>query len=179
MEGIGDLLVPLVGLAGVVIGALLTRQSQRDEREAARADALRVLVGAVNVLLVDALPDRIAFNLRKDESPETIRGLSEKWQSVKSDLAGHAALDKSPWVRDYTTRLLVEVDNLLTFDGWIVHDYLNDRVWDGAKKVADEHHDNALKLLFSLAREVRGEGRPTRTPLLSIWWSDPHISEEE
>jgi hypothetical protein len=164
VETLRDVLVPLVGLAGVVIGAVITRRARRDEESAAKREALRGLVGPVNVILVDAMPMRIAMNLQREESPEAIRDLRARWSGVKADLAGHAALDPDPWVRDYITRLLVATDNLLTFDAWIVSDYLNNNSWTAAKATADEHYDEAHSLLFDLARHVRGDEPPTKKP---------------
>ena len=113
-------------LLGTLLGAWLTRRSQRDvltfEANLRRAAKLEESVGDTKAIIVDDEPTRIVMSSNPDGSLELMRLLGERWSVVRTSLVGSSLLHDREEVRDAVAGLSVDVGNLLTAAGWLVQD---------------------------------------------------------
>lgn len=153
-------LPPFAALAGVAVGALMSRSTQREalafEARRARLEKLGAAVGEAKALLVDAEPQRLSMNFHPERSATLVKEVDERWQSIRPVLLGAALLNDSAEVRAALSELASDIRNLLHANAWIVSD-LNSKSELGRDSIATgrENYEAAIRSLDKTAILLR------------------------
>ncbi|MBA3400405.1 MAG: hypothetical protein H0U05_00300, partial [Actinobacteria bacterium] len=93
-----QLIAGSVALVGVIIGGLITlattrvqNRAAREERQAAEASARRErmaqVLGRVRTFLTDIEPERIGFNANPQTTPEEMKALAGRLNTLRDELS--------------------------------------------------------------------------------------------
>jgi hypothetical protein len=98
--------------------------ARRDERLKSGAD----LLGAIHVLLIDADPDRLAINLKRDAPFDSLSPLRAHWDDqLRVPLASFAIAQSSRDIRATAEQLSVAITKALTSAWWMLRDFVSPR----------------------------------------------------
>jgi hypothetical protein len=167
-----DTTVPLSGRWRV--SAAVSRRADRHplpviQRAEPTARAGRRGVRRDGPLLIELDPDRIYFNLplaepgQPDPMTEDLHALGERAHAVREQLSMLAAWWPTSEGADLAQRLELALLNIVTRDGWLVHDARRNRDTEPALKAARNDHQQARSLANNLRAEVRGQAAPARS----------------
>jgi hypothetical protein len=158
-----DIVLLIVGSAltvlGFVVESVLAGRREGRMRRADRVSDLNretsTALAMVRAVLIDANPDRIAFNASEEHSHRLLADLSERWQPAR--LALFAASDRHPdaETRDLARKLTVAVHNLIISDGWLVRDVLQHRDFNGAMQRSKDAYSEGAQAADELAARCR------------------------
>ena len=162
-------LPPFAALTGVVIGALMSRSTQREaltfEARRKRIERLETAVGETKALLLDSDPQRVSMNFHPDRSIELVEELGARWQAVRPTILATAAMDGAPKLRTAMSELARSVHNTLNSNAWIIADLSSnselarDSIEDGR-----EHHEAAIQALDNVATLLRESSHESTRP---------------
>jgi len=145
----------IAALGGGAVGAWLQgRRQDRAERTQRRERSAEVLAEA-RAFLTDVTPDRLGFNANEERSPQVLQELGERRERIRVPLLTLAHSHPSATVRDLATRLEIEMANTLHMAGWFITDLLRNRDVDSMRDQANQHHEEALRLLYELVEAIQ------------------------
>jgi hypothetical protein len=147
------ILTAVIGaLGGGVVGAWLQgRRQARSGRQQRRERAAEVLA-EVKAFLVDAHPDRLAFNANQATNAETFQQLRDR---IRVPLLALAGGHPSRAVRDLARRLEVALANTFHTVEWLVGDLVRARDIRSDRQDALKEHAKALRLHDELVEAIQ------------------------
>jgi len=153
------LVPPIVVVIGVVVGARMTRTTQRQTLDAElnerRLAAFGHSLGSVKTLLSDSDPNRVSMNAN-ERSMDLIAELRLRWGEIRGPLEGIAITDENEGVREALSRLIARTGGVLHFDAWMIRDLLEGNPWTEMHRTAVEQHKEATEALKTTGELVRG-----------------------
>lgn len=122
--GMSDALIAAVGgLVGALIGAAIPAWLSYIQNGRSRQSADAEAFGPAGLLLSDVDPDRVALNVRHDDTETAMWAeIAARTQVVRSQLLVVAAGHPRPQVRKLAQGAQIKIANAVTSAGWLVRD---------------------------------------------------------
>jgi hypothetical protein len=140
----------LAALGGQAIAGLIQGRNQERVEARQRRERAAEVLAEVRAYLTDVSPDRLGFNANPERSPETLMELRERRERIRIPLLTLAGSHPSREVRELARRLEVETANTQHWADWFIADLLRSRDVESARGDANQHHEEALRLLDDL-----------------------------
>jgi hypothetical protein len=147
------------GFLGASLSALLTYRSRAIDRRREQQRLDGDVLGPVSILLSDANPDRLGFNVSRDMTvqDERMADLRQRANASSGQLLTMAASHPNKEARKLADELAVATGNAITSASWFIRDLVNDRALD-YRDTALADHAKAQDLLNRL-RDVIAKAR--------------------
>lgn len=157
----GVALGAVLGAAGSLITNVVNRSWAKDDHDRAqaseRAQRGAEVLAPVGILLSDANPDVLAFNVKKPSSYEVLSELRSRWIAIREPLAIYGNSHPHAEIPRAVEFLITAVANALTSAEWLIADILRHES-DGVQlRVAQIRNMNAREILGQLVHAVRHE----------------------
>ncbi len=157
----------LIAVLGTLFGGWLQERRTGSRADAdAQRDRIREgadIIARVNVILSDGFPDRLAFNVQRDDPFAALKPLQDEWfEGLRTRVVAFTLADPSQEVRDLGQKLNVAVTNSFYSSGWMLRDFAAPQAGvDGAamRERALQEHAEASQLTKDLMALLRGERR--------------------
>lgn len=153
----------LIAVGGTLAATQLANRHARKEREAAevreRSRRIAEPMGRVRIILLDLEPMRMAANMNDTMRPVLVDA-TRTWNGLREELSIAAAVDGTRKVMDMTSKLTLEVSNLINRVSVVMSMQTNPSPgvndWRPMYEQAQEHYLAANLLARTLLDHVHG-----------------------